>query len=311
MLTDSSNGSGTFAVEIANNSTAAITLGLVQPDAKQGETADGKIEGSDIGGVTPLDRFFIQGASANVALHLSTPTLNANGAVVDGDGDLILGEDGISGTAKIGFVGIDVAGGGKFNANLSLGLKDPDGSNNDADLNRISLAELLGALDDLDTLVQAPQLTGGGQIALKVTLDPALTGLDLSGDNQLIITILDLGNPFTGVGPSDPTFNLPDNLLAFGNPKFNLQNIIAALQSLADFLGQFETFGFLSDPLPVINLSVNDLIDVADRFATAVDEAAEGSGRYNTSARGQTQKRIRAAAIEQSDQPAARDLRYQ
>ncbi|QSA97859.1 OmpA family protein [Methylococcus sp. EFPC2] len=264
---------GLFTVRAANNAIVAIKLGIVRDDAQEGEEADGIIEGSDIAGLRPLDRFFLQNVGANIGLHLSTPTLDANGNVLNPDGNGIE-DDGLSGTASVGFVGIEVAGGGTLNATLALGLKDPDGDNSDADGNRISLAELIGALDDLDTLVDAPSLTGGGQILLDVDVNPTLPGLNLGPKPQIGIVVADLGDPFSGQAP-DISFVYPDlnQLLAFQTPEFNFQNILAGLQALADFLGQFESFGFLNEPLPLVDVSVNDLIGLADRFADALDEA--------------------------------------
>jgi outer membrane protein OmpA-like peptidoglycan-associated protein/Ca2+-binding RTX toxin-like protein len=271
--TPSSPTPGTFAVKLRNNAVAGIKLGIVRMDAQQGEQPDGVIEGGDIAGLRPLDRFFIQNVNASVGLHLSTPTLDPQtGQVIDGDADGQLGEDGLKGTIKLGFLGLEAKGGGKLDATLAMGLKDPDGDNADADGSRISLAELIGALDDLDTIVQAPTLTGGGSILLDLTVTPPLTGLTLPPNTQLGIVVNDLGDPFSGQAP-DIQFVFPDALGDFEAPEFNLANIIAALRSLATFLEGFEEFGFLQDPLPVVNVSVHDLIDIAGRFSDAIDQA--------------------------------------
>ncbi|MES2992163.1 MAG: OmpA family protein [Pseudomonadota bacterium] len=263
-----------FSIKLANNSPAAVGLGLLAQDVKEDEPADGVIEGSVIAGLRLFDRFFIQDVNASIGLHLSTPTVNNLGVVVDGDGDLLVGEDGLSGTAKFGFVGIDLTGGGKIDATLSMGLKDPDGNNSDGDSNRISLTELLASLDNLGSLVSSPTLTGGGSILLDVELSSPIPGLTLNGTPQIGINVVDLGDVFNGEAPTI-TFVYPDldELLAIKTPEFNLQNIIAALKQLSEFLGEFEAFDFLSDPLPLIDVSVNDLIGIADKFALAVTEA--------------------------------------
>src|SRR5262249_35430246 len=72
-LTDTTTGSGTFKVESANGTMAAAGLGILRPDAQEGESPDGVIEGAVIAGLSPLDRFFITNAGASVGLHLSTP----------------------------------------------------------------------------------------------------------------------------------------------------------------------------------------------------------------------------------------------
>lgn len=71
----------------------------------------------------------------------------------------------------------------------------------------------------------------------------------------------------------DYMMQLPDlgDLVKFDN--LGISQIIDGLIQLSDFLGDFETFGFLSEPLPVINISVNDVLAYADRFDAAVQEA--------------------------------------
>jgi Ca2+-binding RTX toxin-like protein len=276
VLTDGSTDSGgSFEVAAINGSPSAVQLGLVRADAQQGEQADGVIEGADIAGLRPLDRFFVQDVSASVGLSFSTPTLNNAGVVVDGDGDGTTGDDGLFGVAKVGFIGVQVDGGGTIAADLSLALTDPDGDNNDADGSRISLAELIGALDEgqFGSLVPAPTLTGGGQLLLDISVTPSIEGLTLT-DAQIGIVVNNFGDPFNSVAPSiDFIYPNFGDLLNFQTPDFSFQSIIQGLQALADFLGEFEQFGFLDDPLPIVGLSVNDLIGVADRFASAVSDA--------------------------------------
>ena len=72
--------------------------------------------------------------------------------------------------------------------------------------------------------------------------------------------------PKVDVDVSDLGDILPD----FSNLSF--ADIIAMLQALANFLGQFESFGFLKEPIPLIDKSVNDLLGFAEEFATKLDE---------------------------------------
>ncbi len=46
--------------------------------------------------------------------------------------------------------------------------------------------------------------------------------------------------------------------------------IIDALRALSQFLGQFESFAFLSTPIPVLNVSFNDVLAFADKIDAAV-----------------------------------------
>ncbi|MCW5626840.1 MAG: hypothetical protein KIT73_19135, partial [Burkholderiales bacterium] len=49
-------------------------------------------------------------------------------------------------------------------------------------------------------------------------------------------------------------------------------DILAGLRGLVDFLNQFEEFGFLNEKIPLINVSVNDMLAYADEFAAALDQ---------------------------------------
>ena len=278
-LTDATTGASAFKVLLANKSTAAIGLGILAADAGEGETADGVIEGSDLGGLSALERFFLKDVSANVTLSLSTPQLvNGAGAPTDTDSDGT-SNDGITGTAKFGFVGIDVAGGGTLVANLGIALLDPGTTAADG---RISVVELLTGLNNPSSLLDL-SLTGSGSLALDVSMSPDLPGLTLPANAQIKINIDSFGNPFAALPELSElpviSFTFPDfgALLNFGNVDLNFASIIDGLQSLTDFLGDFEAFGFLSEPLPLIDLSVNDLISVADRFAQAVEDAQANS----------------------------------
>ncbi len=62
-------------------------------------------------------------------------------------------------------------------------------------------------------------------------------------------------------------------LAGFGNLDFNFQSIVAGLSALVDFLDDFEALSFLNDPIPVIDVSVKDLVSIAQQFADAVTAA--------------------------------------
>ena len=58
----------------------------------------------------------------------------------------------------------------------------------------------------------------------------------------------------------------------FDNLDFNFANIVKALRALSDFLGKYESFGFLSSELPILGVSVNDMLGFADKLASALDQ---------------------------------------
>jgi Ca2+-binding RTX toxin-like protein len=64
--------------------------------------------------------------------------------------------------------------------------------------------------------------------------------------------------------------NLPTDLLDFSD--IGIRDVIQGLLFLTDFLDQYEQFGFLSEKIPLVNRSVNDLLAFADELATGVEE---------------------------------------
>lgn len=253
-LTDNTAGGADFIVNATNGTQAAINLGILARDAGETEEPDGVIDGGTIGGLTAQDRFFISDASATVGISLATP-------------------GGISASAMFGFVEVALSGSSSFDADLTLGLQDPGTV---ADDGRITLAELIDALSDITSLIAAPDLNGTGGLTLDIDVSPSIPGINVPDDAQIVITINDIGNPFTDpVEAPDITFSFPDlgDLLAFDNIEFNFDSILDALLALADFLGQFEAFDFLNQPIPLINVSVNDLLTFVDEFRDALNAA--------------------------------------
>src|SRR5262249_39273069 len=177
-LTDDTSGTALFAVTSANNSRAATVLGILGQDARKGETPDHKIEGGDIAGLTPADRFFLKDVNASVGLHLTSPA-------------------GLNLAAQFGFLKIDLAGSVNLDASLGLALKDPGTTAADGN---ISLTELFHSLSDISTLLDAPGLTGGGDVMLTVSVSPTIPGLTISPD-PLVLHVNSWGNPFTGDAP--------------------------------------------------------------------------------------------------------------
>ena len=115
-------------------------------------------------------------------------------------------------------------------------------------------------------LVVASTVFASGKTTVTVTPDAA-DPFDLPGETPTVFDVfsvtllpkIDIQTPDLG--------DLPDlSDLSFAD-------IIAALQALSNFLGQFESFGFLNTDLPIINESVNDLLAFAGDFAQTLEEA--------------------------------------
>lgn len=117
-------------------------------------------------------------------------------------------------------------------------------------------------------------------IASKDTLTVVLTtSYDADADQTTVTVVGDvLTDDVSNVTVDTPRelnylLELPDlgDLVKFD--QIDIGQIIDGLIELSDFLGDFEAFGFLSDPIPVINVSINDVLAFADRFDAAVQEA--------------------------------------
>lgn len=76
-----------------------------------------------------------------------------------------------------------------------------------------------------------------------------------------------------------PDFDLVSDLgdlLTFDNLEFNFQSIIDALLLLRDLLSQIDAVGnLLDEPIPFAGVSVNDLLDYADRLSDAIASAQQ------------------------------------
>lgn len=300
-LTDLTAGSSLFRVVAVNGSPAAAQLGILGSDTSNlnvGEVAvgvpvaDGIIEGGKLANIDLRDRIYLKDAGASAELIIKTQ------GVVEAE-------------ATFGFVGIKLSSSADqtlFNATANLPIID----------DAVSLRDLFSALGDsgdLLALVGGPTLTLAGDFSFNVSTSPDLSAVldaNVPGTakvnfktNTVVIDLSDQlpdpGQLFPDLGIEIEAIDFGD-LLKFDQIKFN--NVIQALQAIAEFLKQFESFDFLDDDIPVLGVSVNDLIDLADDFQAAVDEF------YNNPAGGiqsLTQKIQEALGLPNFADLAARD----
>ncbi|MBL8385220.1 MAG: exo-alpha-sialidase, partial [Burkholderiales bacterium] len=260
LLIDTSAGSGAFLIRNAVGSNAASDLGILRATVltPEGGTPTGdaavpedRIESGLLGGVDPLDRVFLRNTQAAAGIAFSTPTP-------------------VAATAQFGFVGIEAEGEVDLTGGVSIGLKLPSASDFDPNA-RISLRDILDNLDNLGGFIDGPEFTGGGTLDFGVDIDPAFPGINTAADPRLTITVNDLGDLIAGI---DGAYAIQttgfDELVNFDDIGFD--DIVAALQALVDFLVQFEELEFLQADIPVINVSIADVLAFAGDFADALDE---------------------------------------
>lgn len=265
ILTDNSAGGGVFSAVTTNASLAGIQLGIIGfNDGSDTSVDDLIIQGASIAGATLSDRFFIEQATASGEINLNTTTTDLDAEENDVINDIDV-------TARFGFVDVSLTGDGSATASISAGLKAVDGVAG----SRITLTDLMANLGNITDIVAAPVISGSGSLDLALEVSPDFTDIALTGGSPSVsLNILDFGDPLAGTLPTIDVqlFNL-DELAKFDNIGFS--QILDGLVAVSDFLEQFEAFGFLNEDIPLINLSVNDMLAFADRFDTAVQSAQD------------------------------------
>jgi len=260
----------TFRIEL-DHAFAPISLPL-QIDLAAGHLAD--IQTSSLGNLQLDARFdftFGLDLSPPTALPFSSPDpdglanrFSVRDLSLTAQADFNLPE--IAAAARFGFFGIKVVHGqGLAEAQLGLKLKDPGTT---ADDGQIDLPELINGLKDPATLIDAPRFSGAAKLNLPFELDPPIDGLfEPNQKPALILDWSDITDPST----LKIEFNQDmSRLLDFENVNFS--EIVAALRSLVGVLRTLQGFSFLDQKLPLVNLSISELLDQADWLAQRIDQ---------------------------------------
>ncbi len=201
----------------------------------------------------------------------------------------------ISGTVKFGFVEISTTGGsfgtlaydGVTPAPLTIGLSLQDHTTGET---RLYLKDLFNGTSTASTI--ANMVTGptfGGSLLARLD-NISVGGLGFSfplGSNpEISVWIPDINhlnynaNPYNAVSNNQGIFLTYPNLGNLQNfTNLNFTKIIKALKVVADNLSQLSAFSFLDEKLPFINVSVNDMIDYASKFADLLDAASAGGSQ--------------------------------
>ncbi len=259
-----------FRVEALNASAAGGKLGIVAADAAGAtDKPDGKITGAALAGIPILDRLFIKAPGGGDPDMLHASLSASTGA-------------GIDVAARFGFVGINLHGGGAIDAGVGVSLKDPGTS--PGTTGKITLAEILGALSPdspsltkLETLLAAPTITvdpdslGHDHLTFTLSATTGVTGLTPSGSVKF--TILDFGDPFAHPAtPPNITIDTSalglQDLLNFDDLSFS--RILAVLTSIISQMDAFESSGPLNTKIPLIDVSVKDLLSNVKKFSDAL-----------------------------------------
>jgi hypothetical protein len=282
-----------FKVQAVNGSSAALQLGILgsdtsQFDIGQYDTAaagnpDGVIEGARIATIDLVDRVFIKKPSSGEILSADLEL-----KTVDLD-DTLGTDDDVFAEANLGFVGVKISAESVdqllFGAHASIPFEQ----------DQVFLSELFSALGDignLRTLIGLPTLATTDDFTFNIEVFPDLSSLiDIPSNAQLTfdiqslgvledVTDLDLDPDVDDIrlqltDPEDISDNLVNitgiNIEELANFEvIEFGNIIEALKAISEFLQQFDGLGFLGQDIPVLGVSIDDLLEVADKFTQAV-----------------------------------------
>lgn len=266
-LRDGTTGPEDFRILSLNGSDVAGLLGLARAGGlPAGDESPEVIVGDDLDDLELTDRVFLREPEPFTGtISLATPEtpeplgIDASFGLVGVDLQARAGEEPrLEGTASLAF---DTSGG---------------------DLDLRSLFDALdGGFAGLLGVIDAPTFEGSSDATLGATFDVSLDegdegfdAISLGTDPHIVIDFSSSGlGEFTFVDgfeapvPAVANFNLGE-LLAFEH--LGPTDLLAGLSELAGLLDGLTGIDALDSELPLIQRSVNDMIDLGDRFATAL-----------------------------------------
>ncbi|MCC6232526.1 MAG: M10 family metallopeptidase C-terminal domain-containing protein, partial [Verrucomicrobiales bacterium] len=192
------------------------------------------------------------------------------------EGSARISATGLGASFRFGIFSITMAEGAAVGtAAVQIHIQGPTG------VTRFYLDELKLAAPDFGSILGVePLLTGGIEItAPTITITPDL--IDLPALDPIKIHVPDFHFTDYNSAPYHPTSN-PRGLFitlptvgGLGNFScLTFLNVVQALDSIADQLQEIQGCGFLGQPLPLLNLSIGDLLDAAGNFAELVEGLA-------------------------------------
>jgi len=221
----------------------------------------------------PMKGFFLDNVDLAASLEITT--------VDDLDGEIVFG-----------FLSANVTGGlvetrNPFNAPdammATVGIRDPTNGNT-----RFYMPELMDVIGDIGTFVEFTLSNGiyagitginadiggntvlsSGEISIWI---PDINDLTLN-ENAYNISDASTDND-TGIFLTYPNVGLSGG---FSFEEISFWDIIQGLEGMVDKLSEFSAFSFLDEKIPLIDLSIHDLVDYAGQFADLVEEISGGN----------------------------------
>jgi Ca2+-binding RTX toxin-like protein len=221
----------------------------------------------------PMKGFFLDNVDLSARLEITTTD--------DLDGQLVFG-----------FLEANVTGGvvetrNPFNAPdammATVGIRDPTNGNT-----RFYMPALMDVIGDIGTFVEFSLSNGiyagitgisadiggntvlsSGEISIWI---PDINDLTLN-ENAYNISDASTDND-TGIFLTYPNVGLSGG---FSFEEISFWDIIQGLEGVVDKLSEFSAFSFLDEKIPLIDLSIHDLVDYAGQFADLVEEISGGN----------------------------------
>lgn len=204
--------------------------------------------------------------------------------------DLAYNANGISGGLQFGFVNITVPSGTfgtlDYNGNPQPLTASVSLSNKTTGATRLYISDLMNGTssNNIGNMVTGPNLTGGFLARLNnISVGGLGFSLPLGSNPQVSLWIPDITHLDYNPNAYDPATNNQGIFLTYPNlgdlqtfSSLSFTQIIQGLKAISDNLSQLSAFSFLNDRLPLIDMSINDMIKYASKFADLVDAAANG-----------------------------------
>lgn len=189
----------------------------------------------------------------------------------------------LAASARLALFGVATSGGTALGtANFAINLVNPLGGT------RIAVSQLLGDLRHLGDYIGINPAWGASlDIELKnLVVTPNIFAGLIPPGAQVRLYVPDLRNVTYNPNPYHPVTNKQGLFVTYPEvgPLSNFNclsatDLILSLKSLSNQLGQFKAFDFLNKPLPLINLSISQVIDFAADLAQTIQGLASGNAK--------------------------------
>lgn len=225
---------------------------------------------------SPMKGLFIEDARLTGSLSINTTAAGINGSI------------------NFGFVEISTSGGafgtlaydGVTPAPISATLSIENQTTGER---RFYINELLGNTSSNNISNLGPAFDFEGSFLARLA-NISVEGLGftfpLGSNPEISVWIPDITELNYNANPYDPATNNKGIFLTYPNlgnlenfSNINFTQIVKALKTIADTLSQLSAFSFLDEPLPFVNVSVNDMLDYASKFADLIDAAANSGSQ--------------------------------